>query len=89
MTLMTLCKAPDVFKAGVSGAPVTHWDGYDTHYTERFMGTPEKNPDGYREGSVMEHVGGLKGNLMLVCLGTQARGACVGSALTAHLRSMA
>ena len=48
MTLMCLCRAPDVFKMGVAGAPVTHWDGYDTHYTERYMGPPESNPDGYR-----------------------------------------
>lgn len=66
MTLMCLLKAPDVFKAGVSGAPVTHWDGYDTHYTERFMRTPQANPAGYREGSVMEFAGNLKGKLLLV-----------------------
>jgi len=38
------------------GAPVTHWDGYDTHYTERYMSTPEKNPKGYAESSVMRRL---------------------------------
>ena len=66
MTLLLLSHAPDVFKAGVSGAPVTDWDGYDTHYTERFMGTPQDNPDGYNEGSVLTHIGKMEGKLMLV-----------------------
>ncbi len=66
MTLMCLCRAPDVFKMGVAGAPVTHWDGYDTHYTERYMGTPDSNPDGYRASSVMTHVQNLRGNLLIV-----------------------
>ncbi len=66
MTLMCLLKAPDVFKAGVAGAPVTAWDGYDTHYTERYMGTPADNPDGYREGSALEFADRLGGRLLLV-----------------------
>ena len=66
MTLMCLCRAPDVFKMGVAGAPVTHWDGYDTHYTERYMGTPESNPDGYRVSSAISHVQNLRGALLLV-----------------------
>ena len=66
MTLMCLCRAPDVFKMGVAGAPVTHWDGYDTHYTERYMGTPDSNPDGYRVSSVMSHVENLRGSLLIV-----------------------
>ena len=66
MTLMCLCKAADVFRAGVAGAPVTHWDGYDTHYTERYMRTPQVNPDGYRDGSVMAHVEKLVGKLLVI-----------------------
>ena len=66
MTLMCLARAPEVFRAGVAGAPVTHWDGYDTHYTERYMGTPEENPDGYRASAVMTHLDGLSGALLLV-----------------------
>ncbi len=66
MTLMCLCRAPDVFRMGVAGAPVTHWDGYDTHYTERYMGTPAANPDGYRVSGVMSHVHNLRGDLLIV-----------------------
>lgn len=66
MTLMSLLKAPDVFKVGVAGAPVTHWDGYDTGYTERYMDTPQNNPTGYHEGSVMAHVDKLTGKLLII-----------------------
>lgn len=66
MTLMCLARAPEVFKMGVAGAPVTHWDGYDTHYTERYMGTPENNADGYENGSPMAHIANLEGALLIV-----------------------
>jgi dipeptidyl-peptidase-4 len=66
LTAMALVKAADVFKVGVAGAPVTSWDGYDTAYTERYMGTPATNPDGYRESAVMTHAANLAGRLLLV-----------------------
>jgi dipeptidyl-peptidase-4 len=66
MAAMALAQAPDVFQAAVAGAPVTSWDGYDTCYTERYMGTPEKNPAGYERGSVMSHLGSMRGSLLLV-----------------------
>jgi len=66
MTCMCLARAPTVFAAGVAGAPVTHWDGYDTHYTERYMGTPQNNPLGYKVSSVMHHAKNIKGKLMLI-----------------------
>ncbi len=66
LTLMCLLRAPEVFRVGVAGAPVTDWDGYDTHYTERYMGTPAENPDGYARGSALTHAGALRGNLLLV-----------------------
>jgi dipeptidyl-peptidase-4 len=66
MTLMCLARAPDVFKTGVSGAPVTDWDGYDTHYTERYMATPESNAEGYYESAVLTHAGSIRGDLLLV-----------------------
>ncbi len=66
MSLMCLMRAPEVFKAAVAGAPVTHWEGYDTHYTERYMGTPESNPGGYADSAVMKYVGQMQGQLMLV-----------------------
>jgi len=66
MTLMSLLKAPDVFKAGVAGAPVTDWDGYDTAYTEKYMSTPVANPDGYRDASALSFVEALRGDLLVV-----------------------
>jgi dipeptidyl-peptidase-4 len=66
LAAMCLARAPGVFKAAVAGAPVTHWDGYDTHYTERYMGTPASNPEGYERSSVMSHVESMTGELLLV-----------------------
>lgn len=66
MTLIALLKAPGVFKVGVAGAPVTFYEGYDTHYTERYLGTPQANPDGYQATSVLPLVGELQGKLLLV-----------------------
>lgn len=67
MTLMALCRAGETFCCGVSGAPVTSWDGYDSHYTERYMGLPTENPSGYQSSSVMSHVSQLEsGRLLLV-----------------------
>ena len=66
MALMCLSRAPGVFKMGVAGAPVTHWDGYDTHYTERYMGTPQSNAKGYEASSVMPHIDRLNGSLLIV-----------------------
>ena len=66
MAVMCLLTAPDVFTAAVAGAPVTDWDGYDTHYTERYMDSPERNPEGYRAASALTHVDSLRGSLLLV-----------------------
>ncbi|WP_235963230.1 S9 family peptidase [Tautonia rosea] len=66
MTIRCLLLAPETFKAGVAIAPVTDWDGYDTGYTERYMGTPETNPDGYAESSVLDKASQLEGALLLV-----------------------
>ncbi|MFN2106496.1 MAG: DPP IV N-terminal domain-containing protein, partial [Candidatus Promineifilaceae bacterium] len=66
MALMCLARAPETFKVGAAGAPVTAWDGYDTGYTERYMGLPQKNPQGYEQSSVMSHVNNLEGKLLLV-----------------------
>lgn len=56
LSLMCMAQRNDVFKIGIAGAPVTQWEAYDTGYTERYMGTPEKNPEGYRSGSVLSYV---------------------------------
>ena len=66
MTLMSLFKQPDVFAAGVSGAPVTDWTLYDTHYTERYLGTPQGNPDGYEASSVFPYAKNLSAPLLLI-----------------------
>ncbi|WP_308366094.1 MULTISPECIES: S9 family peptidase [unclassified Microbulbifer] len=65
MALMTMFKAGDYFKAGVSGAPVTDWSLYDTHYTERYMGNPNRDGEAYEASSVFPYVDGLKGSLLI------------------------
>jgi dipeptidyl-peptidase-4 len=66
MVCRCLLRAPDVFKAGIAGAPVTFWEGYDTHYTERYMGLPASNAAGYEASSVLPYAGELIGKLLLV-----------------------
>jgi dipeptidyl-peptidase-4 len=67
MTLLLLTAKDTPFKAGVAGAPVTDWSLYDTHYTERFMGTPADNAKGYAASEVVRRLGGLRpGSLLLV-----------------------
>jgi dipeptidyl-peptidase-4 len=66
MAARCLLKAPDLFKAAVAGAPVADWDGYDTHYTERYMGTPQENAAGYRESSLLPLAPLLKGKLLII-----------------------
>jgi dipeptidyl-peptidase-4 len=64
MTLMSMLSGSGVFKTGVSVAPVTHWKFYDSIYTERYMLTPQENPDGYEESAPLAHAGKLTGNLL-------------------------
>ncbi len=59
-------KAPDVFKALVSGAPVTDFALYDTHYTERYLGKPLDQPEVYKQASTLPLVGNLKSNLLVI-----------------------
>ncbi|MDI6779137.1 MAG: S9 family peptidase [Bacteroidota bacterium] len=66
MACMSILLGDDVFKTAVSVAPVTDWKFYDTIYTERFMQTPELNPDGYRDGASTTHASKLKGNLLII-----------------------
>ncbi|MDA9316158.1 S9 family peptidase, partial [Pseudomonadales bacterium] len=66
MTLMLMMKAPQTFIAGVSVAPVTDWRLYDTHYTERYLGLPSQNPDGYLSSSVFPYVQNLRGKLLVI-----------------------
>jgi dipeptidyl-peptidase 4 len=66
MTLMLLGQSPGTFKAGVAGAPVTDYRLYDTHYTERYLGTPAENPEGYRLSNVLTYAGAIRDRLMIV-----------------------
>ena len=66
MVLMSMFTAPDIFKVGVSGAPVTDWRLYDTHYTERFLGLPGGKDEAYEKSSVFPYIEGLKGNLLIM-----------------------
>ncbi len=54
------------FKIGIAGAPVTDWRLYDTIYTERYMGTPQNNPEGYDKSSVSKAAKNLEGKLLLI-----------------------
>lgn len=65
MTLYALANAPDVFKAGISVAPVSDWRLYDTVYTERYMGLPQENPEGYRDSSPVNQADHLTAKLMM------------------------
>lgn len=66
MTLYCLLHAPDVFQAGAAGAAVTDWRNYDTIYTERYMGLPQENEEGYKASSPVSAAANLKGRLLLL-----------------------
>ena len=66
MTIMTTLQAPGEFAAGVAGAPVTDWALYDTAYTERYMDTPQDNPEGYEQGSAFAHLDNYETPLFLI-----------------------
>ena len=66
MTLMSLCKAPGIFKAGAAVAPVSDWALYDSHYTERYMGLPQDNPEAYKQSGVIAHLDKLANPLLLM-----------------------
>jgi dipeptidyl-peptidase-4 len=63
--LAVMCR-PDVFHVAVSGAPVVDWLDYDTHYTERYLDLPEKNPAGYERSSPLFHAESLQRPLLLI-----------------------
>lgn len=65
-TAMALLRRPDVFKVGASGAPVTEWRDYDTHYTERYLGLPQDNPDAYNRSSALTYARDLKRPMLLI-----------------------
>ena len=65
MALMSLFKAPSHFKAAISGAPVTDWSLYDTHYTERYLSHPDSNAKGYEASSVLPYVKDYQSGLLM------------------------
>ncbi|HET7922827.1 MAG TPA: DPP IV N-terminal domain-containing protein [Gammaproteobacteria bacterium] len=66
MTTYALTRAPGVWRAGIAVAPVTRWEDYDSIYTERYMGTPQQNPQGYANSSSVASVDALDSRLLLV-----------------------
>lgn len=66
LTCMALTYGADVFTHGIANFSVTDWRLYDTHYTERFMNTPQNNPEGYKNTSVLTHTNKYKGVLRIV-----------------------
>jgi dipeptidyl-peptidase 4 len=66
MAALCMEKGADVFKAGISVAAVTNWRFYDSVYTERYMRTPQENPDGYDDNSPLSHADKIKGNYLLI-----------------------
>jgi dipeptidyl-peptidase-4 len=65
MTLHAMFEAGDDFKAGFAGGPVTDWHYYDSIYTERYLGLPQKNAKGYEDSSPAKYAGQLKGKLLI------------------------
>ena len=63
---MATIRRPEIFSAGVAGAPVVDWQDYDTFYTERYMGLPAGNIEGYRKSNVLTYAPGLKRPLLIV-----------------------
>jgi dipeptidyl-peptidase-4 len=66
MAATAMLRAPGRFQVGVSGSPVTDWAFYDTAYTERYMSTPEDNPEGYAKADVGRYAKSLSGKLFLI-----------------------
>jgi dipeptidyl-peptidase-4 len=66
MTLEMVTAKGANFAAGASGAPPTDWSFYDTCYTERYMGTPENNPAGYRQSDILTRLNNLSGRLLML-----------------------
>ncbi len=66
MAVSSILRANQTFKTAVAVAPVTDWHLYDDIYTERYMGLPAENPEGYKESSALSYVDQLRGNLLIV-----------------------
>jgi len=66
MTISLMLKRPDVFKVATAGGPVIDWKWYEVMYGERYMDTPQENPEGYKNASLLNYVQNLKGRLLII-----------------------
>ena len=66
MTLSMLNRSPGDFKAGVAGGPVVDWKFYEVMYGERYMDTPQTNPEGYEQSSLLNQVGEYRGKQLII-----------------------
>ena len=66
MTISLMLNYPDVFKVGVAGGPVIDWKWYEVMYGERYMDTPQQNPEGYQKTSLINKAQNLKGRLQII-----------------------
>ena len=66
MTISLMTNYPDVFKVGVAGGPVIDWKWYEVMYGERYMDTPQTNPEGYEKTSLIHKAADLKGRLQII-----------------------
>ena len=66
MTISLMTNYPDVFKVGVAGGPVIDWKWYEVMYGERYMDTPQTNPEGYAQTSLINKAADLKGRLQII-----------------------
>ena len=66
MTISLMLNYPDVFKVAVAGGPVIDWKWYEVMYGERYMGTPQDNPEGYAKASLISKAKNLKGKLQII-----------------------
>ena len=70
MTTNLMLTYPDLFKVGVDGGPVIDWKYYEVMYGERYMDTPQTNPEGYKGSDLKQKAGNLKGRLQIIIGGT-------------------
>ena len=66
VSAMAVMRKPDVFRCAVVGAPVVTWENYDTHYTERYLGLPSENAEGYRASNVLTYASELSRPILLI-----------------------
>ncbi|MCE3279141.1 MAG: dipeptidyl aminopeptidase/acylaminoacyl peptidase [Bacteroidetes bacterium] len=66
MTTSIMTRYPDIFKAAAAGGPVIDWQYYEIMYTERYMDTPQENPEGYKESRTIDYIDNLKGKLLII-----------------------